>query len=91
MNKWRILGRYFGFPECCIDEFIEYITGEKNPFERETRKLEGTGYIPCVECNKKSVGELIDQIEKSRTYHRPFPEHREEEVMAHVAEMERKL
>lgn len=69
LDKWVILGRFFGYPECCINAFknFEHIGGD-------SRKLDGTGYIPCATCNKKSTKFLIDVINKKRISRLPFPE-----------------
>lgn len=69
------LGRDFGYPECCIREFImtrfggmRYITSGL------TRKLDGSGYIPCCKCNKKTEQDLILEITKHRSPKYPaFP------------------
>ena len=66
------MGVYFGYPQCCINEFMgNFRTGAWR--NRGTRKLDGTGYIPCVECNKKSVTELKEAIAKHRIHPEPFP------------------
>lgn len=64
--KYFILGKKFGYPNCCIAEFSTYVlTGTVRT--RSERKLRGTGYIPCLECNNKySNEELVDNINKSR-------------------------
>ena len=60
------LGEYLGFPKCCIDEFIYVDTAP-------TRKLNGTGYVPCALCNEKSEDELVSEISKNRKCEEPFP------------------
>lgn len=66
---WHDFGRYFGFPECCIESFstLEHVGGPP-------RKLYGTGYIPCPECNKKTKRQLLATIKKTRLARKPFPE-----------------
>ena len=66
MNKFYLLGLKFGYPKCCISEF-NYCIASRTIRRRETRKLAGTGYIPCKECNSKyTEQELVDNINKNR-------------------------
>lgn len=58
-------GMRFGYPACCIGSFIMDIAHDRLA-TRERRKLDGTGYIPCAECNRKSEEELILTINKNR-------------------------
>lgn len=71
MEAFRVMGEAFGYPKCCIDEFIGFVEG-KNKRE-SVRKLWGTGYVPCVECNKKTEKELIDFISQNRKHGQKFP------------------
>lgn len=69
-------GRYFGYPDCCIMEFLEYMSTYskgKTP-RREKRKLYGTGYVPCKKCNTKSEEQLLANIDKNREHNKAFPE-----------------
>jgi hypothetical protein len=71
-DGWFLSGIYYGYPVCCIDEFIHY--GETDSYEdREKRKLCGTGYVPCEECNKKSEEELVEAINNNRLHWQKFP------------------
>lgn len=46
LTKQVKLGRYYGFPECCIRSF-----GKSHWWKRPTvESLDGTGYIPCDNC-----------------------------------------
>ncbi len=70
------LGEYYGYPSCCIAEFLEFVLGVmmkkitvENPekhADRNNRKLNYSGYIPCCECNKKTEKELINVINANR-------------------------
>jgi hypothetical protein len=68
-KRVRELGEYLGFPDCCIDEFVNR-RGHPGP-----RKLLGTGYVPCASCNNKTEHELVDQIDLNRKCPVPFPEY----------------
>lgn len=69
-------GIKFGYPSCCISEFL--INSSKDVtfhLAKPRRKLDGTGYIPCHDCNEKyTEAELIATIMKNRTFSLPFPE-----------------
>ena len=71
MSKdWKTLGVYFGYPECCIEAFLT-----EDFSIRPTRKLSGTGYIPCAKCNEKyTEEELTENINKNRECPTPFPD-----------------
>jgi hypothetical protein len=62
------MGKLFGYPQCCIDEFLVL------DIPRPIRKFNGTGYLPCAKCNEKSEQEMLDIIAKNRTFPLPFPE-----------------
>lgn len=66
-------GFYYGFPVCCVNEFVRFMVGHAVLLRTE-RKLSGTGYIPCVKCNAKTEQELIDTINANRSHPRPFPD-----------------
>ena len=67
-DNFYIFGKYFGFPDCCIESFytLEHVGGPP-------RKLSGTGYIPCLKCNEKTEEELIAAIQENRECKTPFP------------------
>ena len=65
----RADGRKYGYPQCCIDSFCDDLSDISKLMseERGSRKLTGTGYIPCVDCNEKyTVEQLIDNINTNR-------------------------
>lgn len=71
-------GQLFGYPECCIANFLErmeiFFKNPKDPSIRVSRKLHGTGYVPCPLCNAtKSKEELIETINKNRKHTKLFP------------------
>lgn len=47
--RWRILGHYFGYPSCCISNFIN---DNEDPEKRARGPWIGSGYIACHECAK---------------------------------------
>lgn len=76
-ESWKIRGRYYGYPECCIESFINL-----EHLGSPDRKLKGTGYVPCAKCDSKTEVELIDIINSNRKAPRPFP--REERDDSHM-------
>ncbi len=68
LTSWDIFGKYYGYPKCCIDEFVS-----KSRNINKRRKLCGTGYIPCHRCNKKTVRVLKSTIQKNRIALSVFP------------------
>jgi hypothetical protein len=68
-SSWSIIGKYYGFPKCCVDEFISGAS------MGQTRKFDGTGYIPCEYCNENvEKDELISYINENRLHPTCFPE-----------------
>lgn len=64
----RKLGKYLGFPDCCVDEFTT------EDFVQGRRKLCGTGYVPCKTCNEgKTEQELVEVINHNRFCPDEFP------------------
>ena len=79
MDHFISLGRYFGYPECCIEDFlyrVELIKEQKKrglKQEKIKRKFHGTGYVPCPQCNKLDMATLIRTINANRGHDKPFP------------------
>lgn len=51
---WTFMGKYFGFPECCVKDFCQSSVKIPSPFD-------GTGYVPCSCCNKLIVSDIVKQ------------------------------
>jgi len=68
------LGKYYGYPQCCIVEFIEDIINNRNSSVRSS-KSDNTGFIPCtkhyIQIMKGDI-ELKDLID-SRCCPHEFP------------------
>lgn len=65
---WMLLGIGLGYPTCCIKSFL----GLSHITDPTIRKLEGTGFIPCVHCNEtKTTGEMVDEINRARNPNLP--------------------
>jgi hypothetical protein len=59
-------GEMYGYPKCCIAEFVECVLFPDKLAARKRRKLHGTGYVPCSGCNEKQEIELIKAINANR-------------------------
>ena len=72
--SFQYQGEYYGYPPCCIAEFIKYVilTMAGAAVKRDIRQFNGTGYVPCMKCNQKSKKELLAYIETHRKCHKPF-------------------
>ena len=69
------LGRVFGYPKCCITDFIINLydfTPNKNEFSEKKTWLD-YGYIPCNVCCKKPTKLLVEEISKKRLVKTEFP------------------
>jgi hypothetical protein len=69
--RYELLGKYYGYPKCCIDSFILDIKRTRN--QRYVHK--GLGFIPCNNCATKIMnGEnTIEQLIKNRIFSKEFP------------------
>lgn len=71
-DQYELLGKYYGYPKCCIYSFI-------NDNLKRTRKQKyvhkGLGFIPCNNCATKIInGEnKIEQLIKNRICSKVFP------------------
>lgn len=69
LESVRSNGELYGYPTCCVKSFISDMVDFSRLTDpsRLERKLIGTGYIPCSECdNNYSEEELIAIINESR-------------------------
>ena len=69
--QYDLLGKFYGYPECCIDSFILDIKRTRN--QRYVHK--GLGFIPCNNCATKIMnGEnTLEQLIKNRIFSKEFP------------------
>lgn len=79
------LGRYFGFPSCCVTAFFDHTDPDIGYGQAcGQRKLHGTGFIPCSWCNLvKSEQHLMDEIASNRICPTPFPQEIDFETALH--------
>jgi hypothetical protein len=77
-GRWITYGLHFGYPMCCITNFVK---GAKRPEWNDSRKyrkhikdIDGSGYIPCHACYCKLVsGVSIHKLLDNRKSLKLFP------------------
>lgn len=73
-NHWLIMGKYYGYPECCINSFTK-----RDVFDPLTKEQEAVhknkGFIPCPKCAKKvhNGSVSIEGLIKDRLCPEPYP------------------
>lgn len=80
---YRKAGEYFGYPDCCIQEFVE--RGEQmekakspeefSPFtEKQLQVVDGAGFIPCKKCADKllETGKRVDTLVDTEKRQAPY-------------------
>lgn len=72
---WSANGRYYGYPNCCIQEFIKRYIEQYEHTEEQVSVANGTGFVPCIECTKKITdGEInLEGLIKNRKHFNEFP------------------
>jgi hypothetical protein len=57
---WEECGRYFGYPECCIDYFVQEVIGKNTPLTAQQKAVHGhRGFIPCPTCAQKVTHDTL--------------------------------
>lgn len=72
---WIITGIYYGYPECCINSFLQNLIHRKSPGKLRIKAGNKTGFIPCL-CHAKKINSrkiTIQSIIKNRIAKNPFP------------------
>jgi len=80
------IGEYYGYPKCCIDNFMANIlTGKmrKPEYKDNIKAANGTGFIPC---NKHSEQILkrdinLEDIIHNRSCELPFPNDKGKQIV----------
>ena len=69
----RDIGKYFGYPKCCIEEFEKNRRKRPNKLQRETSKYQG--FIPCISCCKLIMEDKIkiENLIKDRECELSYP------------------
>lgn len=69
---WFFTGKYFGYPECCIQDFLKRTRKITLLTPDQERVHNGHGFVPCPQCaaKVKDSAELI--VDRKCTT--PFPD-----------------
>ena len=74
MSKWEKNGKWFGYPDCCINDFV---TRGENDFIRPTRNQckmsKNSGFIPCSYCSWKVLSKQCTLEELINKRKAPYP------------------
>lgn len=77
MDRSEILGVYFGYPDCCIEEFVAFQDdlGRKQSIQMDPKVHQHTGFIPCVKhCRQIKTGRLeLEDLITNRVCRSRFP------------------
>jgi hypothetical protein len=71
--KWREMGKLFGYPQCCIDSFVNKLyTPKRSRVAIFVSKH--TGFIPCSYCSWKVLSKKckLEDLIVNRTSNKPF-------------------
>lgn len=65
-EQWDYWGHHLGYKPCCVKSFLEGKQIHESVFS-------GTGFLPCKECDKLPVSEVLSYIDIHRKSKVPFP------------------
>ncbi len=72
-RHWRSMGEYYGYPTCCIEEFLQKNKVIDRSVEQE--RVSGSGFVPChahaVAILERKI-KIEDLILSSRKHPKPF-------------------
>lgn len=84
---WTRLGKYFGYPDCCIKDFIKH--GSDQTVD-QWAVHRGTGFIPC-RLHAQDIVEGVYSLEsliQNRQHSLPFPFENKAEKEQFIKQME---
>lgn len=86
--RWIALGFYYGYPHCCIFDFITRLnTGD--PYTSDQGAVcSGLGFIPCQECSSKIINAetTLKGLIKDRICKTSFPDEGPEDQLNYFVE-----
>lgn len=59
MEHYRAMGNYYGYPECCIYEFIQRYEKKEKPSYLQTSVSEYKGFIPCIHHTNEIIAKKV--------------------------------
>lgn len=78
IEPWYYTGKFYGYPDCCIDDFVGRIITEEfsdGMTKEQDQVHQNLGFIPCHSCAVKIInGETtLEGLIKNRQCRNPFP------------------
>lgn len=82
IEYWTMMGKYFGYPDCCIKDFIDRslkvlqakVLEDIPPHTKQQMDVSfGTGFVPCDACANKVTRETLSTLIVDRSCKYPFP------------------
>ncbi|WP_338854197.1 hypothetical protein WE348_23185 (plasmid) [Alteromonas macleodii] len=73
VQKFVCIGRNFGYPSCCIKDFVIGMDWRTDIDVSPVTGWEETCFIPCVKCRENPKAELIQMISNRRNVVDAFP------------------
>jgi hypothetical protein len=67
-------GKYYGYPKCCIESFIESTMLFKNKTRTQIKISNNSGFIPCSYCSWKVLSKqcTLNDLIHNRICDKPF-------------------
>jgi len=68
-------GNFYGYPKCCINDFIHNHCNNKKPSKQQELAGGYTGFVPCLKCTPKILSGKIElsNLINNRIFEKPFP------------------
>lgn len=66
-------GHYFGYPECCIETFLDELSEQGRDARRLPDGQARDGVVFCPACAARPREEVDAEIATRRRHHEPFP------------------
>ncbi len=84
----QYMGKYFGYPDCCIKEFEAMIPVFMRPkvVQEANSTVQDCGFVPCEKCAKRVVsGEItLNELITKRICPTPFPYHDQDKSLKYA-------
>lgn len=78
MNQYESYGKLYGYPKCCIQQFIWRVNNCVPPKRIQKKVSNSTGFIPCYYCSRKVLSKQckLEDLIQNRIEILKFPNSR---------------